>query len=52
MYLENAYKLLKNNGEIYLDTDNLNEISMQFQNVKFQEFFIELLIFGTLTQRL
>ena len=38
-YLENAYNLLRHDGEIYLDTDNLNEISMQFQNDKFKEFF-------------
>ena len=38
-YLKDAYKLLKNGGKMYLETDNLNDILMKLNTNSFDEFF-------------
>jgi 2-polyprenyl-3-methyl-5-hydroxy-6-metoxy-1,4-benzoquinol methylase len=38
-YLKDAYRLLKNGGKMYLETDNLNDILMKLNTNSFDEFF-------------
>jgi 2-polyprenyl-3-methyl-5-hydroxy-6-metoxy-1,4-benzoquinol methylase len=38
-YLKNSYNLLKKNGKMYLETDNLNDILLKLNIPSFNEFF-------------